>query len=220
MYVLCCAVQDHPLAIGEGQTISAPHMHAICLELLEPHLQPGARVLDVGAGEGAGPLGVWVEGALHYRQQAAEAEVAGQGLVSSSGCALCRGPVPCGVVRQLLSVVPRVFMSQCTRLSQCLVSSSNSSSMVLRELLSVLRRAVQVPVTLPQPWPSWSSPLAVCWVWRRCQSWWSMQRGALQDVSTQLPRPCTRLCVLTLLGCFTCILRPLIHHCLCSRQSR
>jgi protein-L-isoaspartate O-methyltransferase len=43
-------LQDHPLAIGEGQTISAPHMHAICLELLEPHLQPGARVLDVGAG--------------------------------------------------------------------------------------------------------------------------------------------------------------------------
>lgn len=48
--------QDHPLAIGEGQTISAPHMHAICLELLEPHLQPGARVLDVGAG-GCGLVG-------------------------------------------------------------------------------------------------------------------------------------------------------------------
>jgi protein-L-isoaspartate O-methyltransferase len=25
-------------------------MHAICLELLEHHLQPGARVLDVGSG--------------------------------------------------------------------------------------------------------------------------------------------------------------------------
>eukprot|EP00775_Hariotina_reticulata_P012682 gene12682-12811_t len=46
------AYQDHPLAIGEGQTISAPHMHAICLELLEPHLTPGARVLDVGSGSG------------------------------------------------------------------------------------------------------------------------------------------------------------------------
>jgi protein-L-isoaspartate(D-aspartate) O-methyltransferase len=46
------AYADHPLAIGEGQTISAPHMHAICLELLEQHLQPGARVLDVGAGSG------------------------------------------------------------------------------------------------------------------------------------------------------------------------
>jgi protein-L-isoaspartate O-methyltransferase len=45
-----CLLQDHPLAIGEGQTISAPHMHAICLELLEPHLTPGARVLDVGSG--------------------------------------------------------------------------------------------------------------------------------------------------------------------------
>lgn len=53
MHAWCAisALQDHPLAIGEGQTISAPHMHAICLELLEPHLQPGARVLDVGAGE-------------------------------------------------------------------------------------------------------------------------------------------------------------------------
>ncbi|WIA12909.1 hypothetical protein OEZ85_006527 [Tetradesmus obliquus] len=46
------AYQDHPLAIGEGQTISAPHMHAICLELLEPHLTPAARVLDVGSGSG------------------------------------------------------------------------------------------------------------------------------------------------------------------------
>jgi protein-L-isoaspartate O-methyltransferase len=45
-----CPLQDHPLAIGEGQTISAPHMHAICLELLEHHLTPGARVLDVGSG--------------------------------------------------------------------------------------------------------------------------------------------------------------------------
>lgn len=43
-------MQDYPLAIGEGQTISAPHMHAICLELLEAHLKPGARVLDVGSG--------------------------------------------------------------------------------------------------------------------------------------------------------------------------
>eukprot|EP00879_Flechtneria_rotunda_P022903 GHRR01024207.1.p1 GENE.GHRR01024207.1~~GHRR01024207.1.p1 ORF type:complete len:307 (+),score=94.57 GHRR01024207.1:298-1218(+) len=46
------AYQDRPLAIGEGQTISAPHMHAVCLELLEPFLQPGARVLDVGSGSG------------------------------------------------------------------------------------------------------------------------------------------------------------------------
>eukprot|EP00878_Enallax_costatus_P009350 GHUV01009772.1.p1 GENE.GHUV01009772.1~~GHUV01009772.1.p1 ORF type:complete len:316 (+),score=70.26 GHUV01009772.1:330-1277(+) len=46
------AYSDHPLSIGEGQTISAPHMHAICLELLEKHLKPGARVLDVGSGSG------------------------------------------------------------------------------------------------------------------------------------------------------------------------
>jgi protein-L-isoaspartate(D-aspartate) O-methyltransferase len=46
------AYSDHPLSIGEGQTISAPHMHAICLELLQNHLTPGARVLDVGSGSG------------------------------------------------------------------------------------------------------------------------------------------------------------------------
>ncbi|EFJ41680.1 hypothetical protein VOLCADRAFT_67902 [Volvox carteri f. nagariensis] len=47
------AYEDHPLPIGYGQTISAPHMHATALELLSPQLRPGARVLDVGsAGSG------------------------------------------------------------------------------------------------------------------------------------------------------------------------
>ncbi len=39
---------DSPQYIGCGQTISAPHMHVICLEELEPHLKPGSKVLDVG----------------------------------------------------------------------------------------------------------------------------------------------------------------------------
>lgn len=43
---------DHPVPIGYNATISAPHMHAICLELLKDHLQPGMHVLDVGAGTG------------------------------------------------------------------------------------------------------------------------------------------------------------------------
>ena len=61
------AYGDHPVPIGKillvtlnysyyyegfGQTISAPHMHALCLELLEGHLHDGAKVLDVGAGSG------------------------------------------------------------------------------------------------------------------------------------------------------------------------
>mmetsp|Transcript_7313 Transcript_7313/g.18131 ORF Transcript_7313/g.18131 Transcript_7313/m.18131 type:complete len:247 (-) Transcript_7313:479-1219(-) len=46
------AYKDAPMPIGQGQTISAPHMHAVALELLEPWLQPGARVLDVGSGSG------------------------------------------------------------------------------------------------------------------------------------------------------------------------
>lgn len=43
---------DSPMPIGYNATISAPHMHATCLELLEQHLQPGMRALDVGSGSG------------------------------------------------------------------------------------------------------------------------------------------------------------------------
>ncbi|GLI69765.1 hypothetical protein VaNZ11_014447, partial [Volvox africanus] len=46
------AYEDTPLPIGHGQTISAPHMHATALELLNPQLRQGARVLDVGSGSG------------------------------------------------------------------------------------------------------------------------------------------------------------------------
>jgi len=44
------AYQDRPLPIGEGQTISAPHMVAIMTDLLE--LAPGHEVLEVGTGCG------------------------------------------------------------------------------------------------------------------------------------------------------------------------
>ncbi|EFJ52431.1 hypothetical protein VOLCADRAFT_56082, partial [Volvox carteri f. nagariensis] len=44
--------QDAPQALGFGATISAPHMHAACVELLAEQLRPGARVLDVGSGSG------------------------------------------------------------------------------------------------------------------------------------------------------------------------
>lgn len=47
---LCLPFQDHPMLIGESQTISAPHIHAQMLELLSPHLPDGGRALDVGAG--------------------------------------------------------------------------------------------------------------------------------------------------------------------------
>ncbi|PNH12486.1 Protein-L-isoaspartate O-methyltransferase, partial [Tetrabaena socialis] len=43
---------DAQVAIGQGATISAPSLHAVCLELLEAHAAPGAAVLDVGAGSG------------------------------------------------------------------------------------------------------------------------------------------------------------------------
>ena len=43
--------QDPPVPIGYGETISAPHMHAEALRLLEGHIAPGASVLDVGSGE-------------------------------------------------------------------------------------------------------------------------------------------------------------------------
>jgi protein-L-isoaspartate(D-aspartate) O-methyltransferase len=49
--------QDAPQTLGDGQTISAPHMHAHVLEEMMPTLttrptQTGIKVLDVGCGSG------------------------------------------------------------------------------------------------------------------------------------------------------------------------
>jgi protein-L-isoaspartate(D-aspartate) O-methyltransferase len=44
------AYEDHPLPIGESQTISAPHMVAIMCDVLD--LREGMMVLDVGTGSG------------------------------------------------------------------------------------------------------------------------------------------------------------------------
>lgn len=46
------AYKDNPHSIGHGATISAPHMHAYCLEWLKDVVKPGSRVLDVGSGSG------------------------------------------------------------------------------------------------------------------------------------------------------------------------
>ena len=44
---------DIPQNIGFGQTISAPHIHALSLETLKDYvLRPASRVLDVGSGSG------------------------------------------------------------------------------------------------------------------------------------------------------------------------
>lgn len=44
------AYDDSPMSIGYNATISAPHMHAMCLQLLEKNLQPDMHALDVGSG--------------------------------------------------------------------------------------------------------------------------------------------------------------------------
>lgn len=44
------AYVDHPLSIGWGQTISAPHMVAIMCDLLD--IQDGMKILEIGAGSG------------------------------------------------------------------------------------------------------------------------------------------------------------------------
>jgi protein-L-isoaspartate(D-aspartate) O-methyltransferase len=44
------AYEDHPLPIGQGQTISQPYIVAAMTELLEP--KPTDRVLEVGTGSG------------------------------------------------------------------------------------------------------------------------------------------------------------------------
>lgn len=41
---------DSRLPIGYNAVITAPHMHATYLQLLEKNLQPGMRALDVGSG--------------------------------------------------------------------------------------------------------------------------------------------------------------------------
>ena len=44
--------QDSPQPINYNVTISAPHMHAYCLELLKDHLKEGGKALDIGFGSG------------------------------------------------------------------------------------------------------------------------------------------------------------------------
>ena len=51
-YCMCSRIIDHPTPIIMGQTISAPHIHAMTLEALRNKLVPGAHVLDVGCGTG------------------------------------------------------------------------------------------------------------------------------------------------------------------------
>jgi len=51
-YVARDPYHDSPQGIGSNATISAPHMHAHCLELCQHKLVPGARVLDIGCGSG------------------------------------------------------------------------------------------------------------------------------------------------------------------------
>lgn len=46
------AYVDSPQGIGYGATISAPHMHAYALELLNHKLSDGGKALDVGSGSG------------------------------------------------------------------------------------------------------------------------------------------------------------------------
>lgn len=46
------AYLDRPYPIGCDATISAPHMHAICLELLRDQLHTATSALDIGSGSG------------------------------------------------------------------------------------------------------------------------------------------------------------------------
>ena len=44
------AYEDHPLSIGEGQTISQPYIVALMTQVVE--VKPGDRVLEIGTGSG------------------------------------------------------------------------------------------------------------------------------------------------------------------------
>ena len=45
-------VTGRPLPIGFSVQMSAPHVHAMTLELLAPWLERGGQFLDVGSGSG------------------------------------------------------------------------------------------------------------------------------------------------------------------------
>ncbi|XP_050207818.1 protein-L-isoaspartate O-methyltransferase 1-like [Mercurialis annua] len=51
------AYVDSPMPIGYNATISAPHMHATCLQLLEEHLKPGTGYLAACLAIMVGPQG-------------------------------------------------------------------------------------------------------------------------------------------------------------------
>ncbi|XP_077321012.1 protein-L-isoaspartate(D-aspartate) O-methyltransferase-like isoform X2 [Lithobates pipiens] len=51
-YIQNFPYMDSPQSIGYRATISAPHMHAHALEVLEDKLFEGAKALDVGSGSG------------------------------------------------------------------------------------------------------------------------------------------------------------------------
>ena len=63
-YIARNAYMDAPQSIGQGQTISAPHMHAHVLEEMYPYLRnkEHVKMLDVGCGSGylTATLGRWV----------------------------------------------------------------------------------------------------------------------------------------------------------------
>ncbi|MFB6074327.1 MAG: protein-L-isoaspartate(D-aspartate) O-methyltransferase [Haloarculaceae archaeon] len=70
------AYDDRPLSIGEGQTVSAPHMVAVMADLLD--LAPGDAVLEVGTGCGyhaavtADIVGAEHVHSVEYRERLAE----------------------------------------------------------------------------------------------------------------------------------------------------
>lgn len=87
------------MPIGNEQTISAPHMHAACLDLLADQLQPGASALDVGSGSGCGlpicalPRPACILRLWHHKQRAAAA-VLGIFLQVSGPLVMCTRPRP------------------------------------------------------------------------------------------------------------------------------
>ncbi len=56
-WVPCVCWQDGQVPIGQGQSISAPSLHAVMLELVAGHAREGAVVMDVGTGGGAASVG-------------------------------------------------------------------------------------------------------------------------------------------------------------------
>ena len=148
--------EDSPKPLGSGHNVSAPHMHAMCLDSLSPFLRDGAVALDVGSGSGyltacmakmCGPSGLvvgldnvedFVEVAEKNIRKAAPDLLEEGRVILATGNALQPlpdnfGPFDCIHVGATCEVPPEGLISKLKKPGRMVVPVGNSSSQKLLE---------------------------------------------------------------------------------------